>query len=171
MRHREAQVGYVGLEVVHEAGHRTIVFAAIIGHDAGGELAQLPGSAPGRPPARGPCTLAARSPCGGPDSAVAARGKQISIALMMPAAPSEVTSSGSFEAAPLHVLEERRHRLGVLLRARHHMQQHPPSTVKSQAARTGSRLAPGRNRSANLVLAQIALDEALIVLPQPLPEL
>ena len=52
----------------------------------------------------------------------AARGKQISIALMMSAAPSEVTRSGSFQAAPHHVLEKRGHRLGIFFGARHHVQ-------------------------------------------------
>src|SRR3974377_764902 len=40
------------------------------------------------------------------------------------------------QAAPLHVLEERRHRLGIFLRSCHQMQQHPTAL---------NRKAPGRH--------------------------
>src|SRR5215831_12797684 len=40
MRHREAQMGDAGFEVVHEAGNRAIVLAAIVGNDPGRELAR-----------------------------------------------------------------------------------------------------------------------------------
>ena len=46
MRHRESQVGDAGFEVVHQARDRAVVFAAVVGHDAGREFAQWPGSAP-----------------------------------------------------------------------------------------------------------------------------
>ncbi len=52
---RESQVRDAGFEVVHEAGNRSVVLAAIIGNDPGRELARN-GSAwrPDRPPAREP---------------------------------------------------------------------------------------------------------------------
>ena len=40
MRHRESQVGDAGFEVVHEARDRAVVFAAVVGDDAGRESAQ-----------------------------------------------------------------------------------------------------------------------------------
>jgi hypothetical protein len=40
MRHREAQMGDTGFEVVHEAGDRAVVFTAIVGDDAGREIAR-----------------------------------------------------------------------------------------------------------------------------------
>jgi len=40
MAHREAQVGDAGLEVVEEACHCGIVFGAVVGLDAGGEIAR-----------------------------------------------------------------------------------------------------------------------------------
>ena len=53
------------------------------------------------------------------------------------------------EATLAHVLEERADRLRILLRARHQVQQDLlPAAVKPQAASTGSRLLPGRIRSA-----------------------
>ena len=53
------------------------------------------------------------------------------------------------EPAGAHVLEEGGDRLGVLLGARHQVQQHPaPVVVMPQAAITGSRRWPGRMRSA-----------------------
>ena len=40
MRHRESQVGDAGFEVVHEACDRAVVFAAVVGIDAGREFAR-----------------------------------------------------------------------------------------------------------------------------------
>src|SRR5512138_2780293 len=40
MRHRESQVGDAGFEVIHEACDRTVVFAAVVGIDAGREFAR-----------------------------------------------------------------------------------------------------------------------------------
>lgn len=40
MRHRESQVGDAGFEVVHEARDRAVVFAPVIGNDAGREFAR-----------------------------------------------------------------------------------------------------------------------------------
>src|SRR5262249_11239912 len=40
MRHREAQMGDAGFEVIDEAGNRAIVLAAIVGNDPGRELAR-----------------------------------------------------------------------------------------------------------------------------------
>ena len=40
MRHRESQVGDAGFEVVHEARDRAVVFAAVVGNDAGREFAR-----------------------------------------------------------------------------------------------------------------------------------
>jgi hypothetical protein len=65
----------------------------------------------------------------------AARGKQISIALMMPVAQSEIAQQRIVEAAPLHVVEERSHRLGIFLRACHHVQQHPTALDRKPPGR------------------------------------
>ena len=79
----------------------------------------------------------------------AARGKQISIALMMPGAPSEVTRSGSFRP---RLFMSSKDAVTVsassLEPAIMCSSTRRPSIVKPQAARTGSRLAPGRKRSA-----------------------
>ena len=40
MRHRESQVGNAGFEVIHKAGHRAVVFAAVVGNGAGREFAR-----------------------------------------------------------------------------------------------------------------------------------
>jgi hypothetical protein len=40
MGDRESQVRDAGFEVVHEAGDRTVVLAAVVGNDAGRELAR-----------------------------------------------------------------------------------------------------------------------------------
>src|SRR6516165_8567054 len=50
------------------------------------------------------------------------RGKQVSIALMMPPAPSDTLSSGS-PSPRAHVLKEGAYRLGVLLGAGHQVEQ------------------------------------------------
>ena len=39
MRHRQSQVCDAGFEVVHEAGDRAVVLAAIVGDDAGRKVA------------------------------------------------------------------------------------------------------------------------------------
>ena len=85
---------------------------------------------------------------------------------MMPGAPSEVTRSGS-EAAHLHVLEEGRHRLGIFLRSRHHVQQHPAALDRKAPGRQ-NRFALGARpqtlgnavdkQITNHVLAQIPLS-------------
>ena len=84
------------------------------------------------------------------------------------------------QAAGAHVLEERAHRLGVLLGAGHQMQENPGA---------GAREAPGRQHGLaplpgpkplrdpvdeqinDVVFAQIAGDEVLVVRPQPLAQL
>ena len=110
----------------------------------------------------------------------AERGKQVSIALMTPGAPSETTSSGSPRPRARMSWKKARHRFGVLLRSRHQVQQHP-------AAR--HRVAPGRHHRLtalagtdalgdavdeqvdDLVLAQVAGGEVLVVGPELLAEL
>ena len=157
MRDRELQVGDAGFEVVHEAADRAVVLSAKIGNDVGCELS-------GNRSARRlvPCARALKS--GQTSSGTlaarlrmrwarhrcrAARGKQVSIALMMPGAPSEVTRSGSFKPR-LFMSSKSAVTVSVssLVPAIICSRTRRPSIVKPQAARTGSRLAPGRNRSA-----------------------
>jgi len=83
------------------------------------------------------------------------------------------------EAAQLHVLEEGRHRLGVLLRARHQMQELLATLAREGPSRQ-YRLAflPGLQplgdavdeQIGDLVFRQVTAGESLIVGPQPLAE-
>ena len=144
MRHRQSQVGDAGFEVVHEAGNRAIVLAAIVGNDPGRELARngparrligrLRADLELRPDvfrhlgrqvarAMGQATLPGRPRKANldrlDDARSAIRGHQQRI----------------IQAAPLHVLEECSHRLGIFLGASHHVQQHATAV---------DRKAPGR---------------------------
>src|SRR3974390_252786 len=84
------------------------------------------------------------------------------------------------QAAPLHVLEERRHRLGIFLRSCHQMQQHPTALNRKAPGRQ-NRLALGAGsqplgnavdkKVSDLVFAQVPPGKGLIILPQPFPEL
>jgi hypothetical protein len=69
------------------------------------------------------------------------RGKQDSIALMIPGAPSEASSSGIAQTAAAHVLEEGGGRLGVFLGAGHQREQFFP-TIGREAPGGQHRLAP-----------------------------
>ena len=99
MGDRESQVHDARFEVIHEAGDRTVVLAAIVGNDASRELAR---NGPARrligrlradlEPSSGSLAAKFRMRCAR-QRWRAARGKQTSIALMMPGAPSEVTRS------------------------------------------------------------------------------
>jgi hypothetical protein len=40
MRHRKPQVGDAGFEVIHEAGDRAVILAAVVGNDASRQLAR-----------------------------------------------------------------------------------------------------------------------------------
>src|SRR6476646_5219109 len=107
-----------------------------------------------------------------------ARWKHTSMALMMPGAPSEVTSCGSLR--PRRFMSSKN---AVTVSASSFdpaircSSTRRPSTVKPQATRTGSRLRPQPFGDAvdkqvdNRVFAQIALGKSLIVLPKPFPEL
>ena len=120
MRHRESQVGNAGFEVIHEACDRAVVFAAVVGIDAGREFARdgrarrLIGRRRADLEVR-PDILRqlGRQPPGRARKANLDR-------LMMPGAPSEVTRSGSFRPR----LFMSSHRLGIFFGARHHVQQH-----------------------------------------------
>src|SRR6516225_2941625 len=110
----------------------------------------------------------------------AARGKQISIALMMPAAPSEVTRSGSLRPR-LFMSSKNAVTVSVssLEPAIICSSTRRPSIVKPQAAK--NRLAFGARPQTlgnavdkqidDLVFAQVALGKRLVILPQPLPKL
>src|SRR5436309_348643 len=110
----------------------------------------------------------------------AARGKQTSIALMMPGAPSEVTSSGSFRPR-LFMSSKNAITVSVsFFGARHHVQQHTTALNRKTPGRQ-NRLAFGTRPQTlgdaidkqirDLVLAQVPLRERLVILPQPLPKL
>jgi len=95
------------------------------------------------------------------------------MARMMPGAPSD-DKQRIAEPTRAHVLEERPHRLGILLRAGHEMQQHLAAILAD---------APGRNHRlarvasaqplgnpidveiSDPVLGQIALGERLVLRP------
>src|SRR6516165_11789855 len=110
----------------------------------------------------------------------AARGKQISIALMMPGAPSEVTSSGSFRPRRFMSSKNAVTVSASSLGARHHVQQHA-TALDGKAPGRQNRLAFGarpqtlgdaiHKQIRDLVLAQVTLRERLVILPQPLPKL
>ena len=84
------------------------------------------------------------------------------------------------QAAPLHVLEERGHRLGIFFGARHHVQQHT-TALNGKTPGRQNRLAfsagpqtlgdPIDKQIGDLVLAQVPLRERPVILPQPLPKL
>jgi DNA topoisomerase IB len=84
------------------------------------------------------------------------------------------------QATPLHVLEERSHRLGIFLGARHHVQQQATALDRKASGRQ-NRLSLGarpqtlgdaiHKQIRDLVLAQVTLRERLVILPQPLPKL
>ena len=78
------------------------------------------------------------------------------------------------QAAPLHVLEERGHRLGIFFGARHHMQQHTTalnSKTPGRQNRLAFRARPQTLGDAidkqirDLVLAQVPLRERPVILP------
>jgi len=84
------------------------------------------------------------------------------------------------EAPHLHVLEERRHCLGIFLRPRHQMQQHAAALHRVSPSRQnrlalGTRTQPFGNavneQVGDMVFTQLTLGESLVVLPQPLSKL
>src|SRR6185437_4583574 len=159
MRDRESQVGDAGFEVIHEACDRAVVFAAVVGIDADREFARdgparrligrLRADLEVRPDILRHLGRQVAHAMRQATLSGAARGKQISIALMMPGAPSEVTRSGSFRP---RLFMSSKNAVTVsassLEPAIMCSSTRRPSMVKSQAARTGSRFAPGRKRSA-----------------------
>jgi hypothetical protein len=82
------------------------------------------------------------------------------------------------EPPHLHVLEERGYCLGIFLGPRHQMQQHAAALNHIAPGRQywlalGARTQPLGNavneQIGDLVFAQVALGEGLVILPQPLP--
>ena len=189
IRHRESQVGDAGFEVVHEASDRAVVFATVVGNDAGCEFAR-----------DGP----ARRLIGRLRADLEVRphilrhlGRQVAHAVCQATLPGGARKANLdrlddargavrghqqriIQAAPLHVLEERDHRLGIFFGARHHVQQHTTALNRKTPGRQ-NRLAFGTRPQTlgdaidkqirDLVLAQVPLRERLVILPQPLPKL
>ena len=142
MRDWESQVGDAGFEVVHEAADRAVVLSAKIGNDVGCELS-------GNRSAR---RLVLRAGLEIRPNVFRHFGRQVAHAMGQAPLPRRAWKASLdrfddarsairghqeriVQATPLHVLEERGHRLGIFFGARHHMQ---------QDATAFDRKAPGR---------------------------
>jgi hypothetical protein len=165
MRHRQSQVGDAGFEFVHEAGNRAMVLAVIIGNDPGRVLAcngparrlmgRLRADLELRPDvfrhlgrqvahAMGQATLPGRSR------------KANLIALMMPERHPKSPAADSFRPRRFmfskNTVTVSASSLQPVIMC---SSTRRPSIVKPQAARTGSRLEPGRKTLGDAIDTQI----------------